>query len=73
MARIAGVDIPNDKRVVIPIDLCVRYRTSNILRKLVSREVFEDIRVFASIPDQEDAIRREVDAISVEGDLFVVK
>ncbi len=29
MARIAGVDIPNDKRSNF-IDLCVRYRTSNI-------------------------------------------
>ena len=30
MARIAGVDIPNDKRVVISIDLCLWYRTCNI-------------------------------------------
>ena len=30
MARIAGVDIPNDKRVVVSLDLCIRYRTSNI-------------------------------------------
>ena len=30
MARIAGVDIPNDKRVVISLTYVLWYRTSNI-------------------------------------------
>ena len=42
------------------------------LRKfLAAAGVSEDIRVKDLTNDQEDAIRREVDAIKVEGDLVV--
>ena len=36
---------------------------------LAAAGISEDVRVRDLTPDQEDAIRREVDAIKVEGDL----
>ena len=69
MARIAGVDIPNDKRVVVFTDLCIRYWSPTSKKILAAARVSEDIRVKDLTSDQEDAIRREVDAIKVEGDL----
>ena len=58
MARIAGVDIPNDKRVVISLTYVYGIGLATSQKILA-----------ALTNDQEDAIRREVDAIKVEGDL----
>ena len=41
----------------------------HLRKSLAAAGVSEDIRVRDLTPDQEDAIRREVDAIKVEGDL----
>ncbi len=65
MARIAGVDIQNDKREVISADLCLWYRTCNISKILAAAGVSEDIRV-RDLHQIKNAIRREVDAIKVE-------
>ncbi|AUO81463.1 30S ribosomal protein S13 [Streptococcus agalactiae] len=69
MARIAGVDIPNDKRVVISLTYVYGIGLSTSKKILAAAGISEDIRVKDLTPDQEDAIRREVDAIKVEGDL----
>ena len=69
MARIAGVDIPNDKRVVISLTYVYGIGLPTSKKILAAAGVSEDIRVRDLTPDQEDAIRREVDAIKVEGDL----
>ena len=69
MARIAGVDIPNDKRVVISLTYVYGIGLATSQKILAAAGVSEDIRVKDLTIEQEDAIRREVDAIKVEGDL----
>ena len=69
MARIAGVDIPNDKRVVISLTYVYGIGLSTSKKILAAAGISEDVRVRDLTSDQEDAIRREVDAIKVEGDL----
>ena len=69
MARIAGVDIPNDKRVVISLTYVYGIGLATSQKILAAAGVSEEIRVKDLTSDQEDAIRREVDAIKVEGDL----
>ena len=68
MARIAGVDIPNEKRVVISLTYVYGIGLATSKKILAAAGISEDIRV-KDLTDQEDAIRREVDAIKVEGDL----
>ena len=60
MARIAGVDIPNDKRVVISLTYVYGIGLATSKKILAAAGVSEDIRVRDLTPDQEDAIRREV-------------
>ncbi len=69
MARIAGVDIPNDKRIVISLTYIYGIGLTTSKQVLKAAGISEDIRTRDLTPDQEDAIRREVDAIRVEGDL----
>ena len=69
MARIAGVDIPNDKRVVVSLTYIYgigRTVASNILK---NANVSEDKRVKDLTEEELTAIRNEVDQIKVEGDL----
>ena len=69
MARIVGVDIPNEKRVVI--SLTYIYGIGNTLAKkiLAAAKVDEDTRVKNLTEDQLTAIRNEVSKYKVEGDL----
>ena len=60
MARIAGVDIPNDKRVVISLTYVYGIGLATSKKILAAAGVSEDIRVKDLTNDQEDAIRREV-------------
>lgn len=69
MARIAGVDIPNDKQVVISLTYVYGIGLKTAQKVLAAAEVAENIRVKDLTTDQEDAIRREVDGLKVEGDL----
>lgn len=69
MARISGVDIPNDKRVVVSLTYIYgigRTVASNILK---NANISEDKRVKDLTEDELTAIRNEVDQIKVEGDL----
>jgi small subunit ribosomal protein S13 len=69
MARIAGVDIPNDKRVVVSLTYIYgigRTVASNILK---NANISEDKRVKDLTEDELTAIRNEVDKIKVEGGL----
>ncbi len=69
MARIAGVDIPRDKRVVVSLTYIYgvgRKTAETVLAKL---GISEDIRVKDLTEDQVNAIRSEIDGIKVEGDL----
>lgn len=69
MARIAGVDIPNNKRVVI--SLTYIYGIGNTTAKNILKEtgISEDVRVKDLTDEQLNAIRKAVDKIKVEGDL----
>ena len=69
MARIAGVDIPRDKRVVV--SLTYIYGIGNTTAKQILKDagISEDIRVRDLTNEQTDAIRAEVDKLKVEGDL----
>ena len=60
MARIAGVDIPNDKRVVVSLTYVYGIGLPTSKKILAAAGVSEDIRVRDLTSDQEDAIRREV-------------
>lgn len=69
MARIAGVDIPNDKRVVISLTYIYgigRTVSSEILKNV---NISEDKRVKDLTEEELTAIRNEVEKIKVEGDL----
>jgi len=69
MARIAGVDLPRDKRVVIALTYVYGIGNATAKNVLTEAKVSEDVRVRDLTPDQEDAIRAVVDSIKVEGDL----
>ena len=49
--------------------MCTVSDFQHLRKSLLLQAFLEDIRVRDLTPDQEDAIRREVDAIKVEGDL----
>ena len=58
MARIAGVDIPNDKRVVISLTYVYGIGLATSKKILAAAGISEDVRVRDLTSDQEDAIRR---------------
>ena len=69
MARIAGVDIPNDKRVVISLTYIYGIGPTTAKKILATLGISEDIRVKNLSEEQLTAIRNEINAIKVEGDL----
>ena len=69
MARIAGVDIPNNKRVVVSLTYIYGIGNSTAKKVLENAKVSEDIRVKYLSDEQMNAIRKEIDNIKVEGDL----
>lgn len=69
MARIAGVDLPRDKRIVIALTYIFGIGNTTAKKILANAGVSEDVRVRDLTPDQEDKIRVQVDKYKVEGDL----
>ena len=69
MARIAGVDIPRDKRVVVSLTYIYGIGNTTAKKILANAGVSEDVRVRELTNEQTDAIRAEVDKLKVEGDL----
>ena len=69
MARIAGVDIPRDKRVVISLTYIYGIGNTTAKQILANAGVSEDVRVRDLTNEQTDAIRAEVDKLKVEGEL----
>ena len=68
MARIAGVDLPRDKRIVIGLTYIYGIGNSTAQKILADAGVSEDVRVRDLTPDQEEKIRSQVENIKVEGD-----
>ncbi|MBR8699260.1 30S ribosomal protein S13 [Enterococcus casseliflavus] len=69
MARIAGVDIPRDKRVVVSLTYIYGIGNTTAKQILADAGVSEEVRVRDLTNEQTDAIRAEVDKLKVEGDL----
>ncbi|GAK48050.1 30S ribosomal protein S13 [Secundilactobacillus oryzae JCM 18671] len=69
MARIAGIDLPRDKRIVIGLTYIFGIGQTTSQKILAEAGVSEDIRVRDLTPDQEDKIRAAIDKYPVEGDL----
>lgn len=69
MARIAGVDLPRDKRIVIGLTYIFGIGNTTAQQILAKAGVSEDIRVRDLSADDEDKIRAAVDEYKVEGDL----
>ena len=69
MARIAGVDIPRDKRVVISLTYIYGIGKPTAQQILAAAGVSEDTRVRDLTEDELNRIRTEVDKLKVEGDL----
>ena len=69
MARIVGVDIPNEKRVVVSLTYIYGIGPSTAKKILAAVKVDEDIRVKNLTDAQLTAIRNEVAKYHTEGDL----
>ena len=69
MARIAGVDIPRDKRVVVSLTYIYGVGLTTAKKVLAENGISEDIRVKDLTDDQTNAIRKALDAFKLEGDL----
>ena len=69
MARIAGVDIPRDKRVVISLTYIFGIGNTTAKKILADAGVSEDTRVRDLTEDEQNKIREQVDKYKVEGDL----
>ncbi len=69
MARIAGVDIPNEKHVVISLTYIYGIGLTTAKKICAAAKVDENIRVKNLTDEQLTAIRNEVAEIKTEGDL----
>ena len=69
MARIAGIDIPRNKRVVISLTYIYGIGKPKAIEILANAKVSEDTRVQDLTEDELNRIRAEVDKFKVEGDL----
>jgi small subunit ribosomal protein S13 len=69
MARLAGVDIPRDKRVVIALTYIYGVGRTRSVEILTATGISPDIRVKDLSDDQLIALRDTVETYKVEGDL----
>ena len=69
MARIAGVDLPREKRVEIGLTYIYGIGLSSSQKILANAGVNPDIRVKDLTDDDVQAIRKDMDGYKVEGDL----
>ncbi len=69
MARIAGVDIPRDKRVVISLTYIFGVGNTTAKKILAEAKIDEDTRVKDLTEDQLNDIRNAVSNYTIEGDL----
>lgn len=69
MARIAGVDIPRDKRVVISLTYIYGIGKTTSQKVLAGAGIDENTRVKDLTEDQLNQIREQLDSYKTEGDL----
>lgn len=69
MARIAGVNIPDNKHAVISLTYIFGVGRTTAKALCASTGIAEDAKVASLSEEQLDALRNEVGKLSVEGDL----
>ncbi|AIY04029.1 MULTISPECIES: 30S ribosomal protein S13 [Terrabacteria group] len=69
MARIAGVDIPRDKRVVISLTYIFGVGKTTAQKVLSAAGISEETRVRDLTEDELNNIREQLDQYKIEGDL----
>ena len=69
MARIAGIDLPKEKRVEIGLTYIYGIGVTSSNKILAKAGINPDTRVKDLTADQEQAIRKAMEGITVEGDL----
>ena len=69
MARIAGIDIPRDKRIVVALQYIYGIGNTTAENICKAADVSVDIRTKDLTEEQEGRIRQEVAKYKVEGDL----
>jgi small subunit ribosomal protein S13 len=69
MARISGVDIPRDKRVVISLTYIYGIGKTTAQKVLADAGISEDTRVRDLTEDELNKIREQLDKYKLEGDL----
>lgn len=69
MARIAGIDIPRDKRIVIALTSIFGIGKTSATEILAAAGVSEDTRVRDLTEEELGKIRQEVNNYTIEGDL----
>jgi len=69
MARIAGVDLPNEKRVDIGLTYIFGVGRSNVVKVLDEAKVDPGKRVKELTEDELNKIQKAVEKVMVEGDL----
>ncbi|GAA0503685.1 30S ribosomal protein S13 [Salinibacillus aidingensis] len=69
MARIAGIDVPRDKRVVVSLTYIYGIGKSTAAKVVEDAGVSADTRVRDLTEDELSRIRNEVNNLTVEGDL----
>ena len=69
MARIAGVDLPKEKRVEIGLTYIYGIGRTSSNEILAKAKISPDIRVKDLTDDQVNSIRKEVEEYNTEGDL----
>ena len=69
MARLAGVDLPREKRVEIGLTYIYGIGRTSSNKILAEAKVSPDVRVKDLTDDQVQAIRKAMDGYKVEGDL----
>jgi 30S ribosomal protein S13 len=69
MARIAGIDLPRDKRIVVALTYIFGIGRPTAEKICKDSGINEDIRSKDLTDDQVNLLRNEVDKVKVEGDL----
>lgn len=69
MARIAGVDLPNEKRVDIGLTLIYGVGRSNVVNILELTKVDPSKRIKDLTEDEVNSLQKAIEKIMVEGDL----
>jgi len=69
MARIAGVNLPNNKRIEVALTYIYGIGTTRASEVIAQTGISPDVRVKDLTENEVNALRREIEQLIVEGDL----